>query len=131
MRARFIGFSAFAFAALSFPLAAMAQYVTINPSGNTGRDLNGVLDVALRLLNNVIILFITIAVVVFFWGLIQYLAKIGGEDGAKKGASLMLWGIIALFVMVSVWGLIRILQSTFSINPGEQALQPSTFNRTQ
>lgn len=30
----------------------------------------------------------------------------------------MIWGIIALTVMVSVWGLVAILGNTFNINTG-------------
>lgn len=116
MRARIIGVSALALSALSLPFIALAQ-VTIEST------LNRVLGI----LNGVIFLFITIAIVVFFWGLISYLANIGGEDAAKKGIQLMLWGIIALFVMVSVWGIIRLLQNTFGVGGNQTAIVPSTY----
>lgn len=128
MRARTIGFSALAFAALSFPLAAMAQLNATIQIGQ-GSGLDGILVTLTRLLNGVVILFIVVAIVVFFWGLITYLANIGGEDAAKKGIQLMLWGIIALFVMVSVWGLIRILQNTFGISNREAAQVPQVPTR--
>ncbi|MDO8522160.1 MAG: hypothetical protein Q7S08_02645 [bacterium] len=116
MRARTVGFSALALFALALPFIALAQ-VTIEST------LNRVLGI----LNGVIFLFITIAIVVFFWGLIQYLANIGGEDAAKKGIQLMIWGIIALFVMVSVWGIIRLLQNTFGVGGNQTAIMPSTY----
>ena len=116
MRARIIGVSALALSALSLPFIALAQ-VTIEST------LNRVLGI----LNGVIFLFITIAIVVFFWGLISYLANIGGEDAAKKGIQLMLWGVIALFVMVSVWGIIRLLQNTFGVGGNQTAIPVSTF----
>ena len=53
----------------------------------------------------------TIAVVVFFWGLVQYLVSVGEQKG--KGLQRMFYGIITLFVMVSIWGLIALLQNTF------------------
>ncbi|MEK7106718.1 MAG: hypothetical protein AAB899_00850 [Patescibacteria group bacterium] len=123
MRAKTVGLSALAFASLALPFVALAQQIIIGAS--TAGGLRGVLTTVSGLLNGVILLFITIAIVVFFWGLVTYLAKIGGEDAAKKGVQLMLWGIIAIFVMVSVWGLIRILQSTFGITGTEQAIIPS------
>ena len=116
MRARIIGVSALALSALSLPFIALAQ-VTIEST------LNRVLGI----LNGVIFLFITIAIVVFFWGLISYLANIGGEDAAKKGIQLMLWGVIALFVMVSVWGIIRLLKNTFGVGGNQTAIPVSTF----
>lgn len=66
------------------------------------------------ILNAAIGLFITLAIVVFFWGLIKYLWHINSE-GAHEGLSIMFWGVIAVFVMVSIWGIIRLLQSTFGV----------------
>ncbi len=49
---------------------------------------------------------IAIALAVFFWGIVQYLFT----EAKEKGSKLMFWGIVALFVMVSVWGLVRFIQ---------------------
>jgi glucose uptake protein GlcU len=52
---------------------------------------------------------IALALVLFLWGVLRYLFS---KDGpAKKEArDFMMWGIVALFVMVSVWGLVKVLQ---------------------
>ncbi len=56
-----------------------------------------------------------LAVVVFIWGVVQYI--MGAEEEAKreKGRQFMIWGIIALTVMVSIWGLVRIATNTFGV----------------
>lgn len=56
-----------------------------------------------------------LAVLIFIWGVVQYIA--GAEEEAKraKGRQFMIWGIIALAVMVSVWGLVKILGATFGV----------------
>ena len=54
-----------------------------------------------------------LATVSFIWGVIQYFLNAENEEKRKKGKSFMLWGIIALFVMVSVWGLVGVLSNTF------------------
>ena len=64
-------------------------------------------------LNALIGLFITLAIVVFFWGLIRYLVSVGEEK--SEGLQIMFYGVIAIFVMVSIWGIIRLLQSTFKV----------------
>ena len=64
-------------------------------------------------LNAMIGLFITLAIVVFFWGLIKYLMVAGEEK--SEGLQIMFYGVIAIFVMVSIWGIIRLLQSTFKV----------------
>lgn len=48
-----------------------------------------------------------IALLVFFWGLAKFILKIGGDTKAvEDGRKMMIWGTIALFVMVSIWGII-------------------------
>lgn len=96
------GYSLLALATLALPSLALAA--------NTILDL---LVLASRFLNGVIGLFITLAIVVFFWGLIQYLLQVGEKK--SEGLSIMVWGVLAIFVMVSLWGIIRVLQSTFGV----------------
>ena len=57
---------------------------------------------------------VSLAVVVFFWGLIKYIT--GGEKGRGEGKQIMIAGIVSLFVMVSLWGIITLLQSIFNID---------------
>ena len=72
-----------------------------------------------RILSAIVPLLITVALIVFIWGLIQYILKLGDEESRKQGVQLMLWGVIAIFVMSSVWGLVALLQNTFSVQRNE------------
>lgn len=56
-----------------------------------------------------------IALLVFFWGLTRFIMKAGDTSAVKEGRDLMVWGTIALFVMVSVWGILRFVQSDLGI----------------
>lgn len=67
------------------------------------------------LIKSVVPLLFSLAVVGFIWGIIQYSLNPDNEEKRKKGKSYMMWGIIALFVMVSMWGLVGILTKTFGI----------------
>lgn len=63
-------------------------------------------------------LMFTLAVVAFFWGIVQFIwsARQGGDGkGMENGKQFMLWGLIALFVMFSVWGIITFTQGVFGI----------------
>ncbi len=62
-------------------------------------------------------LIFTIAVVVFVWGVVQYVL-LGADDESKrtKGRQFMVWGILALSVMISVWGLVKIVTNTFNVS---------------
>lgn len=91
----------------------LAIGVAVLPSLASAVGLLDILVLASRFLNGVIGLFITLAIVIFFWGLIQYLLQVGEQKA--EGLKIMFYGVIAIFVMVSLWGIIRVLQSTFGV----------------
>ena len=86
-------------------------------------DLGGVLILFSRLLNALVGILITLAIVVFFWGLVKYMMN-AGTDEAHKAIHLMIWGVVAIFVMVSIWGIIQLLQRTFGVD-SNRALTPN------
>ncbi len=61
-------------------------------------------------------LVIGIALLVFFWGLAKFILRAGDEKAREEGKQIMKWGIIALFVLVSVWGIIEFLQGEFGFS---------------
>jgi hypothetical protein len=93
--------------------AITAASIGLVPALASAASLFDTLAVVNTFLNALIGLFITLAIVVFFWGLIKYLWS-GGEDKAA-GLQTMMYGVIAIFVMVSIWGIIRLLQNTFNV----------------
>ncbi len=73
----------------------------------------------------VIPLLVTLAIAVFFWGIVVSIFKSGSDANAvKEGKTLLLWGIVALFVMVSIWGLVGIVSDTFDITSTGGAAVP-------
>ncbi|MFZ2484737.1 MAG: hypothetical protein WAX80_00530 [Minisyncoccia bacterium] len=47
------------------------------------------------------------ALLVFFWGLAKFIFHVGGDEKAvDEGKRIMKWGLLALFVAVSVWGIV-------------------------
>ena len=75
------------------------------------QNVQGVLNTFGSIINILVILCIGVAILSFFYGLIQYIA--GGAEMKANGMKMMIYGIVALFVMVSIWGLIRLLGNTF------------------
>lgn len=57
-------------------------------------------------------LLVGLAVVVFIYGVIVFTFSEGGEK-KEEAKNYMFWGIIGLFVMVSIWGMVAVLQRTF------------------
>ncbi|OGZ11568.1 MAG: hypothetical protein A3D67_00180 [Candidatus Lloydbacteria bacterium RIFCSPHIGHO2_02_FULL_51_22] len=53
-----------------------------------------------------------LAFLVFLWGIYKYIRA--AEEGDKaEGRNTIMYGIIGLFVMVAVWGLVAVIKGTF------------------
>ena len=62
-------------------------------------------------------LLISLAVLYFIWGLVQFLSsKAGGRLDIETGKNHMIWGIIGLLIMVSAIAIINIVLGTFGIS---------------
>jgi len=85
-------------------------------SGCTGRpkDFGQLFGFALCLLSGSVVPFlIGLAMVILLVGILQYVRAGDNEEKREAGRGLMIFGIITLFVMVSVWGFVKILHNTF------------------
>ncbi|MFW0870880.1 MAG: hypothetical protein ACKKL4_00230 [Patescibacteria group bacterium] len=70
-----------------------------------------------------------LAVVAFFYGLALYIFKSGNHSANAQGIRLMLWGVVALFVMVSIWGIVIILQDSFGVDNRDTPRYPQLHIR--
>ncbi|OGI96403.1 hypothetical protein A3I25_00010 [Candidatus Nomurabacteria bacterium RIFCSPLOWO2_02_FULL_42_17] len=70
------------------------------------------------LINSVVPLLIAAAMVVFIWGMIEFVGNADNEEKRAKGKQLMLWGIIGFFVIVSIWGLVGLFTNFFGVPSG-------------
>jgi len=71
------------------------------------------------LINPLIVILVGVALLVFFWGLAKFIFRVGGDEKAvEAGKKLMLWGLLALFVMLSVWGIITFFQRELNLPIG-------------
>lgn len=60
-------------------------------------------------------LMIAVALLVFIWGLFQYVANADNETARETGKSHMLYGVIGFVVMVSALAILKIAAGTFQI----------------
>jgi hypothetical protein len=64
-----------------------------------------------------------LAFIFFFWGMGQFILKESGESKAREeGKKKMLWGIIALFVIVSIMGILHWIGGTVNIDVNDPTL---------
>jgi len=73
----------------------------------------GLLDkIVINVLDPIVYLMFTIATVVFIWGVFQFIRNAESVDGKEEGSQHILYGIIGLAIMLSVYGIIHILMGT-------------------
>lgn len=53
------------------------------------------------------------ALIYFFWGIAKFIFSAGDTTKVEEGKAVMLWGVVVLFVIASVWGIIGVLRTTF------------------
>lgn|SRR3989344_998073 len=89
------------------PVFAFAQDLS-----NVRRLLESIGD----LVNLALPIVVGIALLGFFWGLAQFIFAQGDIEKKTDAKKTMIWGIVALFVMVSVWGLVRFIGSAVGVD---------------
>jgi hypothetical protein len=75
--------------------------------------MNELLQSALKVVVNPIIQVVfAIATVLFVYGVFEFIRGADNPDVRKQGQQHMLWGLVGLAIMVSVFTIIRILVNT-------------------
>ena len=63
-------------------------------------------------------LLIAIALIMFIVGVIKYITAGSDEEKRKEARNTIIYGVIGLFAIVAVWGLVGVITSTFGIDAG-------------
>jgi hypothetical protein len=97
---------------------AFAQQ-TSTACSNAMNNLGDIFNYATCLLKkSVIPLLVTVALVAFMYGVVEYIINGDDENKRKEGRKYILWGIISLFVMLGIFGILQVLGNTFGIGTG-------------
>lgn len=70
------------------------------------------------ILNPLIALMFGIATAYFIYGVVAYIWNPDNEEMREKGRLGMIWGIVGMFIMVAVFGIMRFLISTIGGDMG-------------
>jgi hypothetical protein len=73
----------------------------------------GLIPFLIGFVNNVIAFIVGLTFLVFIWGIFKLVFS--GKDSKEREAAkgYIVWGVVALAIMVSVWGLVNLLISFF------------------
>ncbi len=67
------------------------------------------------IVNPLIALLFALAFVIFLWGVFQMIRNAGNEKERETGQQHILWGVIGMFIMIAVKGIIAIIGKTLGL----------------
>lgn len=103
--------------ALVLPMTTFAQSSSCLADFKKEGTLGALFEYLICLAQSSIVpLLFVVAMVAFIWGVVQFVAGADNEEKREKGRQFMIWGIVGLAVMVSVWGLVSIFTKSFGID---------------
>lgn len=80
-----------------------------------GANFKGVIDEVISYINILVPILYSLCFIAFFWGLSKFILNSGSAQEVQKGKTYMIWGITALFVLVSLRVIIGILARELDI----------------
>ncbi len=93
---------------VSLPVFAFAQ--------SYDSDLFGLAEYAKDLVKNTVLyLIFSLAIIFFLWNIFRYITN---KDKIQTSKNYIIWGLIALTVMFTVYGLIALIAQTFGLQLG-------------
>ncbi len=115
---------------LIFGLIAGVPVVIPFVAGATLNNINDVLTWIAFAINNFIYIIISLAVLVIIWGIFRYLiAGAADEESRKAGRNTIVWGIVGLTFIFSIWGIVNVILGSLPLNnnqpPAPQVTVPS------
>lgn len=75
------------------------------------------------IIDPVVLLIFSAGVFLFTWGLVVFLLNLESSDKRQVGVRHMIWGILGVFIMATVFGIINIVTETFGLG------DPTNLNR--
>lgn len=103
-------------ATLAFaPVLAFAQLTNVE----------GIVTAIGRIVTNAIPIVFGIIVIAFFWGLVKFIFSQGDETAKTDAKKIMLWGVIAMFVAASIWGLVLFMRTSLGVGSDSSITIPT------
>lgn len=77
-----------------------------------------------NLLMQITVVVFASAVLVFAWGIVKLIASAGSPEQIKQARAIIWYGIIGMFVLASIWGIIVFFQKDLGIETGTPVPPP-------
>lgn len=91
---------------------SLAALVLAAPLMTHAQSLQPLIDIVTdigTLVNTLVPIAFAAAVLFFIWGLATFILASGDEEAKAAGKNRMIYGILALFVIAAIWGIVAFL----------------------
>lgn len=69
----------------------------------------------LNFLNSLLRLLYLSAIAIFVWGIIEFIWNAANEEKRQTGKRHIIWGLIGLFIMLAVTGIIQLIKNSLGV----------------
>ena len=73
-------------------------------------------NIVTYIIQPIMTLLFALALAYFVWGLAQFILNADSSDERTKGKEKIIWGIIGLFIMTAVIGILSVVTNTFGVS---------------
>ena len=108
-------------AALATPLLALAQNTDFGGIENAIKDIGDIVNLLLPIVA-------AIALLAFFFGLAKYIFQADKDEDKAKGKEIMIAGIISLFLIAAIGGIISVLGDIAGVDTKGGSIQPTEID---
>ncbi|MDP3769763.1 MAG: hypothetical protein U1A23_04380 [Candidatus Sungbacteria bacterium] len=94
-------------------------------------QLDDILDNIVSLADILVQICAVLAIVVFGWGIVKLIAAAGDPTKLKEAKGIITWGVIGMFILASIYGIIRFIEIYTGISSDGPPIEVPTFEKQQ
>jgi len=93
-------------------------------------NLSDIISILIKIVNEATNIVVLLAFLFFAWGISQFILNANNQEKRQKAKGILVWGIVILFLIISINGIIYIITGTFLGSDVETDIIPtSSFER--
>ncbi len=90
-------------------------------------DFKGLVDLFIDLGQSLIPLLAVVAFLIFIWGTARFIRASADDKDFGEKKKFLIWGVVGLFVLVTIWGIISFLKGEFGFGEVKIPQLPTTL----
>jgi hypothetical protein len=98
---------------------SLITFLLLLPQISSAESLSGIKGLLISIkdiIKDLIPITFGLAILAFFYGIAKFIKDASNPELKNKNREIIYWGVIALFVMTSVWGIIGLAQNILGVD---------------